>query len=115
MFTVTAILPIALLVAESVLPVGRDPASAVTMTLRCTNPFSGTTWDVAIDHRGRTADSFPATITNETIKWHDVTRGGHYEFDRTSGALTVTYASSTGGFSLRDSCRFVQKSDVVPS
>jgi hypothetical protein len=92
-----------------------DLAGAETMTLRCTNPFSGATWDVAIDHARRTADSFPASITDKTIEWRDLARGGHYQFDRTSGELTVIYASSTGGFSLKDNCRVVQKSGAAPS
>jgi hypothetical protein len=107
MYPLTSMLLIALVVG--------DPASDATMTLRCTNPFSGTTWDVAIDHARRTADSFPASITDKTIEWHDLARGGYYEFDRTSGELTVVYASSTGGNSLRDNCRFVEKSDAAPS
>ena len=104
---VTRLLPTALIVVALGALANPDPVDAETMTLRCTNPFSGTTWDVAIDHGRRTADSFPADITDKTIKWHDATRGGHYEFDRTSGELTVIYASSTGGVFLRDNCRLV--------
>src|SRR5258708_29797942 len=82
--TVMAFLPIALIVVQLGAPAASEPA-----TLRCTNPFSGTTRDVAIDHARRTADSFPADITDKTIKWHDVTRGWRYEFDRASGELTI--------------------------
>jgi hypothetical protein len=106
--TVTPSLPIALMVVALGGPVVADPAGPETMTLRCTNPSSGATWDVAIDHRRQTADSFPADITDKTIKWHDASRGGNFEFDRASGELTVIYASSMGGTFLKDNCRFVQ-------
>ena len=104
-----AFVPIALIVVQLSAPAGSDPA-----TLRCTNPFSGTTWDVAIDHARRTAGSFPADITDKTIKWRDVTRGWRYEFDRASGELTIVYASSLGGSFLRNSCRFVRQSGTAP-
>jgi len=104
-----AFLPIALIVAQLGAPAGSDPA-----TLRCTNPFSGTTWDVAINRARRTADSFPADITEKTIKWHDVTRGWRYEFDRASGELTIVYASSLGGSFLRNNCHFVRQSGTAP-
>jgi hypothetical protein len=88
---------------------GADPAGIDPTTLRCTNPFSGATWDVAIDPARRTAGSFPADITGKSIEWHDSVRGGRYEFDRTSGDLTVAYASSTGGFFVKDQCREVRR------
>jgi hypothetical protein len=93
---------------------GCERAGAAPATLRCTNPFSGATWDIAIDHTRRTADSFPATITEKTIRWHDAARGGNYELDRTSGELTVVYASSTGGFFLKDNCQYLQKPENSP-
>ena len=105
---------IALVVLALGTPAGSDPAGAAPATLRCTNPFSGAMRDIAIDHLQRTADSFPATITEKTIKWHDATRGGNYELDRASGQLTVVYASSTGGFFLRDNCRFLEKAHNAP-
>lgn len=86
---------------------GSDPASVESTTLRCTNPFSGATWNLAIDPANRTVDSFPADITARSIAWHDSVRGGRYEFDRASGDLTVVYASSMGGTFLTDQCRFV--------
>jgi hypothetical protein len=110
---VTPMVPIALIVMALQAPVAADPAGTETMTLRCTNPSSGTTWDVAIDHRRQTADSFPADISDTTITWHDASRGGYYEFDRASGELTVIYPSSMGGFFLKDNCRFVQESGSV--
>jgi hypothetical protein len=100
--------PFAFVVLVSAAAAGQDPAGGEPSTLRCTNPFSGATWDVAIDPKKRTADSFPADITDRAIQWRDLARGGRYEFDRASGELTVVYASSTGGFFLRDRCRFVR-------
>jgi len=79
---------------------GSSPHLAGSATLRCTNPYSGSSWDVSIDATadGPKADSFPADITDRTIEWSDRRRGGRYRFDRASGELTVAYASSTGGF-----------------
>ena len=109
--TVTVGLSIAAVVVALALgaATGPDPAPIDSTTLRCTNPFSGATWDVAIDPARRTADSFPAQITRKSIEWHDSLHGGRYEFDRASGELTVTYASSTGGVFLKDRCRFMQE------
>jgi hypothetical protein len=97
----------AFIVIVSAAAAGQAPAGGEPSTLRCTNPYSGATWDVAIDPKRRTADSFPADITDRSIEWRDLARGGRYEFDRASGDLTVVYASSTGGFFLKDKCRFV--------
>ncbi len=86
-------------------PTAWEPVAAAVGTVRCTNPYSGTTWDVAIDYDRRLADSFPAQITQSQITWHDTVRGGYYFLDRASGALTIRYASSTGGFSIHHECR----------
>ena len=86
-------------------PASSDPGAVEPTTLRCTNPYSGATWNVAIDPSRGTADSFPAEITDRSILWRDSVHGGRYEFDRASGELTVTYASSMGGTFLRDSCQ----------
>jgi len=101
------VLPIALFVSGLLLLAPWRVASAATATLRCTNPTSGTTWDIKIDYQNSTADSFPAEIKEGNIKWYDVLHGGHYEFDRASGDLTVIFASSTGGFTLKDKCHFI--------
>jgi hypothetical protein len=66
--------------------------------LTCTNPVSGTSWQIAIDYRKATVDSNPAEITRAEISWFDPRDGGHYTLDRLSGALTASVASSTGGF-----------------
>jgi len=80
--------------------------SAAVAVLRCTNPYSGAMWDLTIDYDRRLADAFPAEITQTRISWRDTSHGGNYRLDRRSGTLTVTYPSSTGGFSLRDKCEF---------
>jgi hypothetical protein len=107
-------LSIALMVLALEAPAGSTQAGAEPATLRCTNPFSGATWDVAIDPARRTADTFPADFTDSTIKWHDAARGGNFEFDLASGELTVVYASSMGGTFLKDSCRFVRGGSGAP-
>ncbi len=83
-----------------------QPVRAAVATLRCTNPYSGAMWELRIDYDRSLADAFPAEITQSRITWHDTSHGGYYFLDRRSGALTITYASSTGGFSLRDKCEF---------
>lgn len=75
--------------------------------LACENPASRVRWQIEIDSGRRTADSFPARIDARRIEWRDTVRGGTYRFDRRSGILTVVYASSTGGFSVKDRCRLV--------
>jgi hypothetical protein len=78
--------------------------AAAEVRLRCTNPYSGAQWYIQIDYERRTVDSFPAQITPTQIKWHDSVGRGYYELDRGSGALTVVFASSTGGYALHDTC-----------
>lgn len=72
--------------------------------LTCTNLVSGTSWQIRIDFEHRTVDSNPARISSTEISWHDAKDGGNYELDRKSGALTVVFASSTGGYFLHDRC-----------
>jgi hypothetical protein len=94
-------------VAAAALPTaacGWDSAHAATLTFRCTNPKSGTTWEVKVDYDRRTADSFPAEITGSQIAWHDTLRGGYYYLDRVSGAPTFRNASSTGGYATHHTC-----------
>lgn len=80
-------------------------AHAKEMVLTCTNPSSGTAWDVKIDFDRRMADSFPAEITDQSITWQDPQRQGIYEFDRASGDMTMRGPSSTGGYFLYYHCR----------
>ena len=103
--------PLVLAAAGLITLINSECLNAAPVTLRCTNPASGAVWDIKIDYQNATADSFPAKISGERIKWHNVLHGGYYEFNRRSGDLTVVYASSTGGFTLRDKCRFLE--DVI--
>ena len=73
-------------------------------TLTCTNPVSGTSWQIVIDYTRATVDSFPATITPAAISWFDAKDGGHYRLDRKSGRLSASVASSTGGFARHAHC-----------
>jgi hypothetical protein len=75
--------------------------SAIT----CTNPSSGTQWQIKIDYDHSTVDSNPARISDGNISWHDASDGGNYTLDRKSGNLTVIVASSTGGYFLYDRCK----------
>jgi hypothetical protein len=73
--------------------------------ITCTNPHSGTTWQIKVDYDRSTVDSNPARIREADISWHDATDGGNYTLDRKSGNLTVVVASSTGGYFLYDRCK----------
>ena len=66
--------------------------------LTCTNPASGASWRLAIDFARSTVDSHPARITAAAIYWFDPGDRGNYTLDRRTGALTVSVASSTGGY-----------------
>ena len=70
----------------------------------CTNPASGANWQIKVDYDGRTVDSHPADIGDAVISWHTAD-GEYYVLDRKSGHLTVTVASSTGGYFLHDQCK----------
>lgn len=73
--------------------------------ITCTNPASGTTWQITIDYERATVDANPARISDAEISWHDAKDGGNYTLDRSTGELTVVVASSTGGYFLHDRCR----------
>ncbi|MGH6813028.1 MAG: hypothetical protein ACREDM_12040 [Methylocella sp.] len=55
-----------------------DSDHAAAITFRCTNPKSGTTWDLKVDYDRSTADSFAAEITESQVAWHDTLHGGYY-------------------------------------
>jgi hypothetical protein len=76
-----------------------------TLSITCTNPVSGTSWQISIDYGLATVDSNPAKVSEAKVSWHDAKNGGNYTLDRHSGELTVIIASSTGGYFLHHHCR----------
>ena len=80
-------------------------AEAEGVPVTCTNPFSGASWQIAIDYDLKTVNSNPARIDKTEISWRDAKDGWRYTLDRKSGALTVILASATGGNFLFDRCR----------
>lgn len=82
---------------------GETAAGETAVT--CTNPASGTSWQIRIDFAKGTVDANPARISEAEISWHDAKDGGNYTLDRKSGDLTVIVASSTGGYFVYDRCR----------
>jgi hypothetical protein len=94
----------ALTIGVAAVPVDGQPRAGVPAMI-CTNPFSGATWRISIDHDRSTVDSNPAQISEASITWQDAKDGGHYTLDLGSGDLTVIVASSTGGYFLHDHCR----------
>jgi hypothetical protein len=86
-------------------PINGDKQQSETPTaITCTNPVSGTSWQVTIDYRRATVDSNPAEIKSAEISWFDPKDGGNYTLDRKSGALTASVASSTGGYFRHGRC-----------
>ena len=71
----------------------------------CTNPASGARWAIHVDFAHDTVDSWPADVTSRWITWHDRADQGFYSLNRASGELTITRASSTGGYEQRADCR----------
>jgi hypothetical protein len=71
----------------------------------CTNPVSGTTWQIRIDYDRGTVDSNPARISAGEIAWRDLKDGWNYTLDRKTGNLTVIIASATGGNFLYHRCK----------
>jgi hypothetical protein len=70
----------------------------------CTNLASGSNWQIKVDYDHSTVDAHPASIGDAQISWHTAD-GEYYALDRMSGNLTVTVASSTGGYFLHDHCK----------
>jgi ABC-type glycerol-3-phosphate transport system substrate-binding protein len=93
---------LAALIAAAATGAGAQPGEAA---ITCTNPSSGTTWQIRIDYQKATVDQYPASITDAEISWHDASDGGNYTLDRKSGNLRVAVASSTGGYFLHHRCR----------
>jgi hypothetical protein len=80
------------------------PAMAGETAITCTNPASGTSFQIRIDYDRSTVDANPAEINDRMISWRDENRW-NYTLDRKSGDLKVILASSTGGSFLYDRCR----------
>jgi hypothetical protein len=80
------------------------PADAALLRLHCTNPASGATWPVVVDLDRGQVDSLPATITTQSISWHDP-KQGFFDLDRATGTLEFRNASSTGGYFLHYICQ----------
>jgi hypothetical protein len=85
-------------------PLDAQPAPTPP-AITCTNPASGTTWQISIDYENATVDANPASVSAGEISWRDAKDGWNYTLDRHSGELTVTVASSTGGYFLHDHCQ----------
>jgi hypothetical protein len=80
------------------------PAMAGETAITCTNPASGTSFQIKIDYDRSTVDTNPAEINDRMISWRDENRW-NYTLDRKSGDLKIILASSTGGSFLYDRCR----------
>lgn len=96
--------------AIAVLTIGVATASgdaqphAHAAMITCTNPASGATWQIAIDYDQATVDANAAHLSETEISWRDARDGANYRLDLRTGELTVTVASSTGGYFLHDRC-----------
>jgi hypothetical protein len=95
----------AAMVALAAVAAANGAAEAEGVPVTCTNPFSGASWQIAIDYDLKTVDANPARIDAMEISWRDAKDGWRYTLDRRSGALTVVLASATGGNFLHDQCR----------
>lgn len=90
------------LVAPTFNGVAQESETATAIT--CTNLVSGTSWQIAIDFDKGTVDANRAKISAAKISWFDPADGGNYTLDRKSGDLTVSVASSTGGYFRHGHC-----------
>jgi hypothetical protein len=95
---------IAILSVGLAVPAINGGAQESETAITCTNPVSGTSWQIMIDHRNATVDSNPAKITRAEISWFDPRDGGNYRLDRKSGDLRASVASSTGGYFRHGRC-----------
>ena len=99
---------IAGLAAGFAVPTIDSNAQETETAITCTNPVSGTSWQIMIDFAKATVDSNRAKITPAEISWFDPRDGGNYTLDRKSGGLTAIVASSTGGYFRRGRCSVEQ-------
>jgi hypothetical protein len=95
---------IAVLSAGLAVPTTSGEAQESPAAITCTNPVSGTSWQIVIDYRKSTVDANAAAIAPAVISWFDPKDGGNYTLDRKSGDLTAGVASSTGGYFRRAHC-----------
>jgi hypothetical protein len=79
-------------------------AQTHVLRLRCTNPVSGASWPLVVDLARSRVDSLAATISQNSISWHDPRRG-FFDLDRATGKLQLRNASATGGYFLYYTCR----------
>jgi hypothetical protein len=85
-------------------PTTSGDAQESDTAMTCTNPASGASWRIVIDYGRASVDANPARITAAEISWFDPKDGGNYTLDRSSGNLTVSVASSTGGYFRHSRC-----------
>jgi hypothetical protein len=102
---VKAINVIAIAVIFGAALASRTSAFATQFMFQCVNSASGASWVLQVDDELKTVDGVPARINAAGITWRDAGSGGAFDLDRSSGILTFTNASSTGGYILRHQCR----------
>jgi hypothetical protein len=85
-------------------PAARARIGAGVRKVVCVNRASGAAWTVSLDETRRIADGQTARFSEAKIAWRNPADGGNYELDRRSGALSVTRASSTGGYMIFFDC-----------
>jgi hypothetical protein len=104
-FVLSAVGPFVIGLAAIWLAATAGDARAATARFRCTNPASGTSWEIVVDHERSLVDALPAQITERWISWFDPSDRGYFDLERATGDLQVRHASSTGGYFLFDKCR----------
>ena len=86
------------LAAGLAVPASNAAAQQSETAVTCTNPVSGSAWQITIDYGKATVDANPARITQGAISWFDPKDSGNNSLDRRSGDLTTSIPSSTGGY-----------------
>jgi len=102
---VLAALTTSALATSALIPAAGAQSPPHISVLTCTNPASGTTWQITIDYDHATVDTYPAKLNDAEITWRDPKDLWNYTLDRKTGELTVVVASSTGGYFLHDMCK----------
>src|SRR5215471_12943758 len=64
-------------------------APAATTRFHCTNPASGASWEIVVDHDRSLVDALPAQITERWISWFDPSDRGYFDLERATGDLQV--------------------------